>query len=176
MKLSTVVGLAVVLFGSTLAEAGDVPKNPAEFLEHMSFFTGEWKGTSKSANETHTATWSIKETPNKQCHMVFATADGEPAGQSLWGFDPKVKRWKGTWFAADGRHGTTTILDPPKRRRIEPGDVWTSAAKGTTLEGEPTSNSGKWIIVDKDTVRIESTQRTKGSEKEPDEVTVMKRQ
>ncbi len=77
---------------------------------------------------------------------------------------------------AIGSHGTMTILDPPKRPEIKVGDTFTSAGKGTTLEGEPTTGSTKWIIVDKDTVRWEMTTQTKGGEKEPDEVTVMKRQ
>ncbi len=177
MKRLAAVGLAVaIVFGNTLAEAGDVPETPAEFLKYMSYFTGEWEGTRVSNGKTYAEAWSIQETPGKRCHVVFTTVDGEPAAQSLWGFDPGIKRWKGTWFGTDGSHGTITILDPPKKREIKPGDAWTSTAKGTALEGEPTSNSAKWIIVDKDTVRIEVTRRTKGGEKEPDQVTVVKRQ
>ena len=177
MKYLTAVGLAVVVVLSGLsAQAGEEPKTPAEFLRFFSFFTGEWKGTSKSADETHAATWSIQETPDKQCHIVFGTTDGEPSGQSLWGFDPKAKKWKGTWFATDGEYGVDTIVDAPKRPEVKPGDTWKSRAKGTSLDGKPTSATEKWVIVDKDTVRIEATDRTKGDEKEPDLITTMKRQ
>ncbi|MGI6414808.1 MAG: hypothetical protein ACOX1P_04000 [Thermoguttaceae bacterium] len=167
---------AMLVVFSPPIQAGETPKTPAEFLKFFSYFTGEWKGTSKSADATHVETWSIQETPDKQCHIVFATTDGKPSGQSLWGFDPKNKRWKGTYFGGDGAHGTDTIRDAPKRPEVKPGDTWKSTVKGITLDGKATSASEKWIIVDKDTATIELTDRTEGDEKKPDVVTTMKRQ
>ncbi len=177
MKPLAAVALAIaVVFSSSLARAGELPKTPEEFLKYFRFFTGEWKGTTKSGSKTLTETWVIEETPNKVCHLVIASVDGQPSGISLWGLDPKTKQWKGTYFGANGSHGTMTILDSPKGPEIKPGDIFTSTGKGTTLEGEPTTDSTKWIIVDKDTVRWEATNQRKGGEKVPDEVTVMKRQ
>ena len=127
--LSTAILMLAVSVAAV--ETENRPTGPQECFGYFSFYSGEWKGTIKTGDETQPCTWTIKPTPDNLCHLVYTTIGGKHVGQLLYGFDPKTEKWKGVGFSTDGGH-SAALVDRPPRRKAQAGDSFKSKSEGST--------------------------------------------
>lgn len=148
-----------------------------DYLKFFEPLLGEWAMTAKIGDTVGEGTFSCRLARTGNCLLWYGSAIAPyPASQSLDGYDPVLKKWKGCSFSADGRHQVITYLptdaEALKSNRAEfkceateskaTGEVVTWEWKATFVFGD-----NEWKLFIKDQI--------KNGEKTPDEEIVYKR-
>ena len=137
------VGLGC-LFVFSMAGVGAADE-AAEFMKYYSWWDGSWDVEMQDGGESSKFQMEItKHEPN--CHIVSG------GGISLWGYDPKRKKWVGTGFNKDGGF-TTTVLQPHDGGSIKPGAVNRATVTVKNPDGKVVKGEETWSYIDEDTCK-----------------------
>jgi hypothetical protein len=174
--MKRIVALAVAWLVCTSAAISAEP-TADDYLNFFKPVVGEWIVKAKIGDKMMKGTFSCKLSPSKRCLVWYGSAIAPyGASQSVDGYDPMAKKWKGCAFSADGGHQVTTYLV------VDPNSLKGNKAefKCEATEAKANGEEIKWrwqtvFILGKDEWRILTTEQTKNGEKTPDEEYVYER-
>jgi hypothetical protein len=131
-----------------------------DFFKYYSWWEGSWDTEATEGEEVVRGEMVVtRQEPN--CIL----ANG--GGVSLWGYDPKRKKWVGTGFGPEGSL-RITVLERHTGERIRPGTVDHATVTTKNADGSIEKGEATWTYVDDNSYKIVIKRKAQDGEALPD--------
>lgn len=149
-----------------LAELRDYPApeadlTPYDRLRDLEWMVGDWVDESDNARVTASVRWADNQSFLVRTYGVEVPGEKPKTGTMFIGWDPQTGQVKSWLFDSEGGHGEGLWT------RAGDGQ-WVVKAHGVLRDGRPTSATQIHTILNKDSVKTASIDRTIGGEIAPD--------
>ena len=146
------------------APAEDV--TPAERLSELEWMIGHWVDESGNNKVESTVRWADNNSYLIRTYTAHIQGEKPTSGTTFIGWDPQSGQIKSWNFDSEGGHGEglwTRVSDTE----------WVVKAQGVMRDGRPSSATQVHTILNKDSVKTDSTHRIIGGQVAPDIVDVV---
>jgi uncharacterized protein (TIGR02246 family) len=149
-----------------LAELRDVATAPRETserggpLRELEWLVGDWVDEGEDGKATSTVRWDEGQKFLVRKYSVQSVGEPNQSGTQWIGWDPQAKQIRSWVFDSDGDFG--------QGQWTRSGDAWIVKASGITGDGLTTSSTQVISPINKDSLKLRSTERIVGTEFLPD--------
>ena len=151
-----------------IAIANDGAADEGGLLRDLEWLVGDWVDEGEDGKITSTVRWDEGRKFLVRKYSVQIAGEPGRSGTQWIGWDPQAKQIRSWVFDSDGDFG--------EGRWSRSGNAWTVKASGITGDGLSTSSTQVIEPINKDSLKLGSTDRIVGTERLPDiEVVVMVR-
>lgn len=160
-----------MVLGAT-ATAAEPEGTAEEYYALAEFWVGDWtakydvkddEAAEVLGGKEATADVSIKWSAEKKCQDVKIVQNGKVLRHALWGYDAKMRRWRGIGFNSDG--GSGIAVHGPQVLKAKWGKPFETKGRGVKADGTPVQGLWTTTFVDEDHYKVEICELEKGKKK-----------
>lgn len=142
---------------------------PVQHLRDLEWMVGDWadeRSPADSVSVRSTCDWTANRAFLIRKFKVEGKGDVSRAGTEIIGWDPRAQRIRSWAFDSDGGFGESVW--------VRDGNRWLVRYSGIRPDGNEASATNLLTVVDANTVRLQSRDRTANGERRPDvaEITI----